>query len=83
VQQYCPLINETLDFRILEILLRDGRVSPADLGNAAMKYAIEADRYVIVQLLVDDARVDVTLNRTFAIRIACEVRATEIVGLLL
>jgi hypothetical protein len=37
VLQYCPLINETLDFRILEILLRDGRVNLADLGNAALQ----------------------------------------------
>jgi len=67
---------------VVKVLLEDSRVNPAE-GNFALGYASQYGFVEIVELLLNQPKVDPTSNDNFAIRMASQHGRTEVVKLLL
>jgi ankyrin repeat protein len=68
---------------VVELLLKDARVNPADHTNHAIQLASFNGHKEVVELLLQDTRVDPSDLRNRAIQLACKSGNTSIVKLLL
>jgi ankyrin repeat protein len=76
---YQTVINNRIN--LIEVLLLDGRPNPGNYG--LISYAVEKGNILVIQLLLNDNRVDPSVFNNYAIRFACETGSVEITRLLL
>lgn len=68
--------------KILELLLKDGRIDPTNNNHAALLKAVANDNLEGVRLLIQDRRIDAGYNDNKALKIAIQSECYDIVDLL-
>jgi ankyrin repeat protein len=71
------------DYRMVELLLKSGKVDPSCKGNRCIKWACNKGYYEVARLLLSDTRVDPTVDDNYCIIISCEYGRHEMVELLM